>query len=88
MARTQKNLQPLTTAQPARANGGNRRDVIATVFQGAINRMINGYLLRDMINKVSDIHFTSSDEIHTLGNLYELMFKEICDDFSYTFYRK
>ena len=28
------------------ANGGDRRDVIATVFKGTINRMINGYLLR------------------------------------------
>ena len=50
-------------------NGGDRRDVIATVFKGTINRMINGYLLRDVINKVNDIHFTSSDEIHTLGHL-------------------
>src|SRR6266404_6163466 len=37
------------------ANGGDRRDVIATVFKGTINRMINGYLLRDVINKVSGI---------------------------------
>jgi type I restriction enzyme M protein len=50
--------------------------VIATVFKGTINRMINGYLLRDVINKVSDIHFTSSDEIHTLGHLYESMLKK------------
>ncbi len=28
-------------------NGGDRRDVIATVFSGVVNRMINGYLLRD-----------------------------------------
>jgi type I restriction enzyme M protein len=61
------------------ANGGDRRDVIATVFKGTINRMINGYLLRDVINKVSDIHFTSSDEIHTLGHLYESMLKEMRD---------
>ena len=27
------------------ANGGDRRDVIRTVFQGTLNRMINGYLL-------------------------------------------
>src|SRR3954471_12085070 len=47
--------------------GGDRRDVIATVFKGTVNRMINGYLLRDVINKVNGIHFTSSDEIHTLG---------------------
>jgi type I restriction enzyme M protein len=58
------------------ANGGDRRDVIAMVFKGTINRMINGYLLRDVINKVSDIHFTSSDEIHTLGHLYESMLKK------------
>jgi len=61
------------------ANGGDRRDVIATVFKGTINRMINGYLLRDVINKVSDIHFTSSDEIHTLGHLYESMLKKMRD---------
>src|SRR5688500_1766293 len=28
-------------------NGGDRRDVVATVFKGTVNRMINGYLLRD-----------------------------------------
>jgi type I restriction enzyme M protein len=61
------------------ANGGDRRDVIATVFKGTINRMINGYLLRDVINKVNDIHFTSSNEIHTLGHLYESMLKEMRD---------
>jgi len=61
------------------ANGGDRRDVIATVFKGTINRMINGYLLRDVINKVNGIHFTSSEEIHTLGHLYESMLKEMRD---------
>ena len=61
------------------ANGGDRRDVIATVFKGTINRMISGYLLRDVINKVSGIHFTSSEEIHTLGPLYESMLREMRD---------
>src|SRR3990167_4810092 len=60
-------------------NGGDRQDVIATVFKGTVNRMINGYLLRDVINKVNGIHFTSSDEIHTLGHLYESMLKEMRD---------
>ena len=41
------------------SNGDNRRDVIATVFKGVDNRMKSGYLLRDIINKVSGIHFTS-----------------------------
>lgn len=60
-------------------NGGDRRDVIRTVFQGTINRMINGYLLRDIINKVNGIHFTSSEEIYTLGHFYESMLKEMRD---------
>ena len=61
------------------ANGGDRRDVIATVFHGTVNRMVNGYLLRDVINKVNGIHFDSSDEIHTLGHLYESMLREMRD---------
>ena len=61
------------------ADGGDRRDVVATVFQGVVNRMINGYLLRDVVNKVNGIHFTSSEEIHTLGTLYETMLREMRD---------
>jgi type I restriction enzyme M protein len=41
--------------------------------------MINGYLLRDVVNKVNSIHFMSSEEIHTLGHLYESMLKEMRD---------
>ena len=55
------------------------RDVIATVFRGVQNRMVSGYLLRDVINKVAVIHFTSSDELHTLGALYESMLREMRD---------
>src|SRR5262249_25788062 len=61
------------------SNGDNRRDVIATVFKGVDNRMRSGYLLRDVINKVGGIHFTSSDELHTLGALYETMLREMRD---------
>ncbi|MBI3099723.1 MAG: SAM-dependent DNA methyltransferase [Planctomycetes bacterium] len=61
------------------AEGGDRRDVVAAVFRGTVNRMINGYLLRDVINKVDAIHFTSNEEIHTLGHLYESMLKEMRD---------
>lgn len=61
------------------SNGDNRRDVIATVFKGVDNRMKSGYLLRDVINKIGEIHFTSSDELHTLGALYESMLREMRD---------
>jgi type I restriction enzyme M protein len=60
-------------------NGDRRRDVIATVFDGVINRMISGYLMRDVINLVDGIHFDSSEEIHTLARLYESMLREMRD---------
>jgi len=61
------------------SNGDDRRDVIATVFKGVQNRMVSGYLLRDVINKLNDIHFTASNELHTLGALYESMLREMRD---------
>ncbi|MBI1880650.1 MAG: SAM-dependent DNA methyltransferase, partial [Chloroflexi bacterium] len=61
------------------SNHDPRRRVVATVFRGVINRMINGYLLRDVVNKINDIHFDSSEEIHTLSHFYETMLREMRD---------
>ena len=61
------------------ANGGDRRDVIRAVFQGTVNRMLSGYLLRDIVNKINNIHFTSTEELYTLGHLYESMLREMRD---------
>lgn len=58
---------------------GDRRDVISRVFIGIINRMTNGYLLREVVNKINEIHFNSTEEIHTLSHLYESMLKEMRD---------
>lgn len=57
----------------------DRRDVVATVFQGLSNRMESGYLLRDVVNLIDEIHFDSSEEIHTLGRLYETLLREMRD---------
>lgn len=56
-----------------------RAEVVASVFRGAVNRMQSGYLLRDVLNKISEIHFASSDEIYTLSHIYEAMLKEMRD---------
>jgi len=58
---------------------GSQREVVANVFKGVQNRMVSGYLLRDIINKVNGIHFGSSEEIHTLSHLYESMLREMRD---------
>lgn len=61
------------------SEGRDRRDVVATVFKGVTNRMINGYLLRDIVNKIDGIHFSSTEEVHTLAFLYESLLKEMRD---------
>jgi type I restriction enzyme M protein len=62
------------------ANGSERRrTVIANVFKETHCRIQSGYLLRDVINKVNGIHFTSREELSTLGHLYETMLREMRD---------
>jgi len=58
---------------------GSQREVIANVFKGVQNRMVSGYLLRDILNKINAIHFSASEEIHTLSHLYESMLREMRD---------
>lgn len=60
-------------------SGAGRQEVVANVFKGVVNRMESGYLLRDVLEKLGDVHFDSSDEIHTLSSLYESMLREMRD---------
>ena len=66
-------------AQAERDDHNGQRSVIANVFKGVQNRMVSGYLLRDILNKIDAIHFTSSEEVHTLSHLYESMLREMRD---------
>lgn len=59
--------------------GHDRRNVIARVFDGTTNRMLNGYLIRDVLNKLNELRFSSSEELHTLSALYEGMLREMRD---------
>ena len=53
--------------------------MLAAVFKETNNRMLSGYLLRDVVNKVNEINFASSDDIHTMAHLYESMLREMRD---------
>jgi type I restriction enzyme M protein len=55
------------------------RDVLAAVFKETNNRMLSGYLLRDVVNLVNEINFASSDDIHTMAHVYESMLREVRD---------
>lgn len=74
-----RGLGLFTYLRSLQSTNGDRRDIISNVFKGLSNRMESGYLLREVINKINGIHFNSSDEIHTLGYLYESLLKEMRD---------
>ncbi|HEY0637422.1 MAG TPA: class I SAM-dependent DNA methyltransferase [Pseudonocardiaceae bacterium] len=61
------------------AGAHDPRDVLAAVFAEINNRMLSGYLLRDVVNKVNEIDFASADDIHTMAHLYESMLREMRD---------
>lgn len=55
------------------------RDVLRAVFKETFNRMLSGYLLRDVVNKIDEVNFASADDIHTMAHLYESMLREMRD---------
>ena len=62
------------TGQP-----GDPRDTLAQIFADVNNRMLSGYLLKDLVSQLDKISFTSRDDIHTMATLYESMLKEMRD---------
>ena len=60
-------------------SGSDEKAVIAALFRETYNRMLSGYLLRDLINLINGVHFESKDQIFTLSHLYESMLKEMRD---------
>jgi type I restriction enzyme M protein len=61
------------------AGANDPRDVLAAVFKETFNRMLSGYLLRDVVNQINEVNFASSDDIHTMAHLYESMLREMRD---------
>ena len=51
--------------------GRQRRDVVSAVFRDLRNYATSGYVLRDVINLINGIHFDSTEDIQTLGRMYE-----------------
>lgn len=58
---------------------GDRRDVVAQVFGDVQNRMMSGFLLREVVDQISQVSFVSADDIHTMSHLYETMLREMRD---------
>ena len=60
-------------------NESEEQLIIASLFRETFNRMLSGYLLRDLVNLIHGVNFASRDEIFTLSHLYESMLKEMRD---------
>lgn len=51
--------------------------LISEVFEGNNNYMKSGTLLRQVINKLNEIDFNSSEDKHLFGDIYETILKEL-----------
>ncbi|WP_345499112.1 class I SAM-dependent DNA methyltransferase [Nocardia callitridis] len=69
----------LAELKGAEGDADDPRNVLSTIFKDVTNRMQSGTLLRDLVNLVDEIHFDSSDDIHTMAFLYESILKEMRD---------
>lgn len=56
---------------------GQRALVVRNVFEDAYNYMKSGTLMRQVINKINEIDFNSSDDRHTFGDIYEQILKDL-----------
>jgi len=68
--RTLKNLELPTTADP-------RGFVVRDVFADANNYMKNGTLIRQVVNKLTEIDFNRSEDRHLFGDIYEQILRDL-----------
>jgi type I restriction enzyme M protein len=50
---------------------GDPRDIISAIFKNVQNRVNSGFLLRDVIEKIQEIHFDVGEEAFSLSHIYE-----------------
>jgi type I restriction enzyme M protein len=58
-------------------NGNGRGRVVYDVFSDAYNYMKSGTLLRQVINRINEIDFTSSQDRHLFNDLYEKILRDL-----------
>ena len=69
-------LFPALKDLPLTAEDGRRR-VVRSVFEDAYNYMKSGHLMRQVINKISEIDFNNSAERHDFGDIYEQILNDL-----------
>jgi type I restriction enzyme M protein len=64
---------------------GDQKDTVADIFQEQKNFMTDGYGMKDMIQQINKLDFTSSNQFHLIGSVYEKMLSSMKDDSPGTF---
>jgi len=59
------------------ASSDQRAFLIKEVFEGNNNYMKSGTIIRQVVNKLNEIDFNSSDDRHVFGDIYEGILKEL-----------
>ncbi|MEX3007200.1 N-6 DNA methylase [Hoeflea sp. TYP-13] len=62
---------------PTQGSAGKRAQVVRGVFEDAINFMKSGTLMRQVVNKINEIDFNSTEDRHTFGDIYEKILKDL-----------
>ena len=71
------NNELLPSLKELKNTGNPIISLIKNAFEDSTNYMKNGTLLRQVINKVNEIDFNSSDDRHLFGDIYEKLLSEL-----------
>ena len=59
------------------SSGNKRTLIIREIFEGTNNYMKNGTLIRQVVNKLNEIDFNSSEDRHIFGDIYETILRDL-----------
>jgi len=70
-------LFPTLKSLTAKSGDDARAMVVQHAFEDAFNYMKNGTLVRQVVNKINEVDFTSSADRHLFGDIYEQILKDL-----------
>lgn len=59
------------------SNGKKRALIVREIFSGTNNYMKNGTIIRQVVNKLNEIDFNSSEDRHLFGDIYETILRDL-----------
>ncbi len=59
------------------SSGNKRALIIREIFEGTNNYMKNGIVIRQVLNKLNQIDFNTSEDRHVFGDIYETILKDL-----------